>query len=165
MFAPRNPKGTVVAAEIASTQHGTVALRGPMVPRAQFPPWAERGHLPCLKVTANGFVDTDYACRLDCPAMVVTGPPPGIVSIGGYRLVLRELLELVRRVENGAGTLAVLPDALVGHRLAGTAPDRDTMQAALAKLGANPLLVGAFREHPRPAACARNVDEPLTALA
>ena len=38
-------------------------------------------------------IDTGYACRVDSvtKAMVVTGPPAGIVSIGGYRFSLREL--------------------------------------------------------------------------
>ena len=80
VFAPRSPKGTLVAAEIATTAHGTVALRGPMVPRAPFPPGAERSGLPYFKVAPNGFVDTGYACRPDSNAMVVTGPPPGIVE-------------------------------------------------------------------------------------
>ncbi len=146
MFAPRSPKGTLVAAEIATTAHGTVALRGPMVPRAPFPPGADRSGLPYFKVAPNGFVDTGYACRLDSNAMVVTGPPPGIVSIGGYRFVVRELQDLVSSVADSDATLAVLPDALAGHRLAGTATDRDAIQAALATRGANPLLVGAFRE-------------------
>jgi acyl-CoA synthetase (AMP-forming)/AMP-acid ligase II len=152
VFAPRSPKGTVVVADIAPTPAGTVALRGPMVPRIPFPPGAERGGLPYFKVAASGFVDTGFACHPDSPAMVVTGPPPGIVSIGGYRFVERDLQELAGRAENGAGTLAVLPDALAGHRLAGTARDREAVRSALAKLGANPLLVGAFRDRSRPAA-------------
>jgi AMP-binding enzyme len=140
------PKGALTAVELAMTPHGTVALRGPMVPRAPFPQGAERSGLPCFRVAANGFVDTGYACRPDSAALVVTGPPPGIVSVGGYRFVVRELQDLVSSVENGAGTLAVLPDALAGHRLAGTAADRDAIQGSLVKLGANPLLVGAFRD-------------------
>jgi hypothetical protein len=149
--APRGAKGAVATIEIAMTSHGTVALRGPMVPRGPFPPGAERGSLPHFKVAANGFVDTGYACRPDNTAMVVTGPPPGIVGIGGYRFVVRELQDLVGAVENGAGTLAVLPDALAGHRLAGTAADREAVRASLARRGVNPLLVGAFRER-RPTA-------------
>jgi hypothetical protein len=152
MFVPRGAKGTVAVAEIAATPNGTVALRGPMVPRAAFPPGAERGGMPYFKAAASGFVDTGYACLPDNAAMLVTGPPPGIVSFGGYRFVVRELQDLVALPENGAGSLAVLPDALAGHRLVGTAADRDLVQQSLAKLGANPLLVGAFRDRPRPAA-------------
>jgi hypothetical protein len=152
VFAPRGVKGAVAAIEITSTPAGTVALRGPMVPPAAFPPGAERGGPPYFKVAASGFVDTGYTCLPDSPAMVVTGPPSGIVSIGGYRFVLRDLQEAVSRLEQGEGALAVLPDALAGHRLTGNAADPTAVYDALVQLGANPLLAGAFRERPRPAA-------------
>jgi hypothetical protein len=143
--APRAPKGSIIAAEIAPTSVGTVAIRGPMVPRAPFPPGAERSGLPYFRVAASGFVDTGYACRPDISAMVVTGPPPGMVSVGGYRFVMAELQDTVNRAECGPATVAVLPDALAGYRLTASAPDREAMQAALAMRGANPLLVGAFQ--------------------
>ena len=150
--APRNPEGNVVALEIAQTPSRTVALRGPMVPRMAYPPGAERSGVPHLKIDPNGFVDTGYACRRDSKTMVLTASPPGIVSIGGYRFVVRELHDLVSQVETGSGTLAVLPDVHAGHRLAGIAADHDTVEGTLARLGANPLLVGAFNKHRRPAA-------------
>jgi hypothetical protein len=152
VLAPRDPKGAVVAAEIAPTPLRTVAMRGPMVPRAAFPPGAERSGVPHLKVAPTGFVDTGYTCRRDSPTMVLTAPPPGVVSVGGYRFVLRELQDFVSSVESGGGTLAVLPDVLAGHRLAGIAADHDTVEAALARRGANPLLVSAFHKRRRPAA-------------
>jgi hypothetical protein len=40
--APRMSKGSITVAEIAPTATGTVAMRGPMVPRAPFPPGAEQ---------------------------------------------------------------------------------------------------------------------------
>jgi hypothetical protein len=116
-----------------------------MVPRAPFPPGAERSGLPYFRVSASGFVDTGYACRPDIAAMVVTGPPPGMVGIGGYRFVLGELQDIVDRAECGPATVAVLPDALAGHRLSASASDRESMQASLKMRGANSLLVGAFR--------------------
>ena len=76
--------------------------------------------------------------------VTVTGPPPGIVSVGGYRFVLRELEDLVRRADGGAFVTA-LPDALAGHRLAGISGGRGDMRAALAGLGVNPLVADAFR--------------------
>jgi hypothetical protein len=150
--APRAPKGTIVAAEIAPTPNRTVTMRGPMVPRVPFPPGAERSGSPYLKVAPNGFVDTGYTCRRDSQTMVLTGPPPGVVSIGGYRFVLREMQDFVSQVESGSGTLAVLPDVLAGHRLAGIAHDHDTFEDKLAKLGANPLLISAFQKRRHPAA-------------
>jgi hypothetical protein len=145
--APRGAPGAVTIAEVMPTAKGTVALRGAMVPRAAFPPGAERLPLPALQVTANGFVDTGYACRTDegIAAMAVTGPPPGLASVGGYRFAVRDLQDVVGKVDSSS-TLAVLPDALAGHRLAGTATDRNLVQDALTKLGVNPLLIAAFRD-------------------
>jgi hypothetical protein len=146
VFAPRGPKGTVVAAEIASTTTGTVALRGPMVPRAPFPPGAERSHLPYFRPAANGFVDTGYACNPGHPNMVLTAPPPGVVGVGGCRFLLHELQDLVSAIEDGGGRLVAMPDPLTGQRLVGTAADRDAVRTALGKLGASALLIDAFRE-------------------
>ena len=67
-----------------------------------------------------------------------------MISIGGYRFMLAELQETVDRMDGGSATVAVLPDALAGHRLTAGAADRESMQAMLRLRGANPLLVGAF---------------------
>jgi hypothetical protein len=145
--APRGARNGVIVSEIRPTPNGTVAMRGPMVSRSPFPPGVERTPLPHLKVGANGFVDTGYACwsDRDNAPLIVTGPPPGMISVGGYRFVMRDLQDAVGAVDAGA-TLAALPDALVGHRLAGAAPDPARMQQSLAGHGVNPLLVNAFRE-------------------
>lgn len=150
--APRGAPGAVAVAEIARTESGTVAMRGPMVPQFPYPPGAERNDAPYFKVDADGFVDTGYTCRMDraARALIVTGPPLGIVSVGGYRFALHELQDLAARVKSGT-TLAAVPDALTGHRLAGSAVDRTAMREELAALEVNPLIVGAFRER-RPAA-------------
>ena len=134
---------------VARTPAGTVALSGPMVPNAPFPPGAERGHAPKLKIT-DGAIDTGYTCSIDRAAetLTVNGPPAGIVSVGGYRFALRTLQELITGIEDGS-TLAALPDMLAGHRLAGSAADRDAICDALLAHGANPLLVAAFRARRR----------------
>ncbi len=149
---PRGSKGGVIVGEIRATANGTVAMRGPMVPRVAFPPGVERTALPQLKVAASGFVDTGFACWSDQgnAPLVVTGPPPGMVSIGGYRFLVRDLQDAIADVDPGA-TLAALPDAMTGHRLAGSAADPVGIRGALADRGANPLLVNAFRER-RPSA-------------
>jgi hypothetical protein len=67
------------------------------------------------------------------------------VSIGGYRFALRELQDLVGRVDAN-GVLAALPDRLAGQRLAGLAADQAAIRQALAALGVNPLVCSAFRE-------------------
>lgn len=144
---PRGTKGGVIVGEVRATTNGTVAMRGPMVPRFAFPPGVERTPLPQLKVATTGFVDTGFACWSDQGGapLVVTGPPPGMVSVGGYRFLMRDLQEAVAEVD-AAATLAALPDAMTGHRLAGSATDTIGTCAALADRGANPLLVNAFRE-------------------
>jgi hypothetical protein len=116
-----------------------------MVPRHPFPPGAERIGPPHLKADPEGFVDTFHPCRLDriSGTVTVTGPPPGVVSVGFYRFVLRELEDLVRRADGGAFVTA-LPDALAGHRLAGISGSGGDIRATLAGLGINPLVADAF---------------------
>ena len=112
-----------------------------MVPRAAFPPGAERTDLPRLRLSADGFVDTGYACRSD--SMAITAPPPGLIGVGGYRFVARDLAGLIQGLD-GSATLAALPDVFTGQRLAGAAADPDQVKAALTTRGENPLIAGAF---------------------
>jgi hypothetical protein len=140
--APRGSADAVTIADIMRTEKGTLAVRGPMVPFQTFP----RSASAHLTTGANGIADTLYPCRVDRMAgtVTVTGPPPGIVSVGGYRFVLSEIEKIVRHTHSGASVTA-LPDALAGHRLAGSSGDRDEIiRVALARLGVNPLLTDAF---------------------
>jgi hypothetical protein len=147
IVAPRSSADGVAVAELIRTDLGTVALRGPMVPHHPFPPGIEASGLPCFKIDKDGLVDTGYTCRADpvAAAIVVTGPPCGIVSVGGYRFPLQDIQEVVAQADGGA-TIAALPDPLTGQRLIGNAADRDTLQAALNLAGVNPLVTAAFRE-------------------
>lgn len=149
IMVPREAPGAVQIAEIAVTSKSTLAIRGPMVPRAAFPPGAEQSGVPCLEMSTDGFVDTGYPCRLDVIAksIIVSGPPAAIVSVGGYRFVMRDLQGLVART-GPANTLAALPDTFASHRLAGSAQNRAALREALVNYGANPLIVRAFRERP-----------------
>jgi hypothetical protein len=144
---PRGSKGGVIVGEIRATPNGTVAMRGPMVPRFAFPPGVERTSLPQLNVTASGFVDTGFACWSDQgnAPLVITGPPPGMVSVGGYRFLMRDLQDMLATIDTSA-TLAALPDGISGYRLAGSAFDPAGIRDALRGQGANPLLVNAFRD-------------------
>ena len=159
-----------MVAEVTATAHGTVALRGPMVPHHNFPPGVERAGQPHLAIGRAGLIDTGYTCRLDPGArtLAITGPPPGIVNVGGYRFPLHDLQETLGRLDTGA-TLATLPDPLLGQRLIGNAADRYAVQAALNAVGVNPIVAEAFRRpqrRPRPAAATQRrprVDAPLTA--
>jgi hypothetical protein len=150
VVAPRGAAQGIAVLTIARSPGGTITLSGPMTPRASFPPGAERGGAPKIKVQ-DAAIDTGYACRVDRESKLLTvdGPPAGIVSVGGYRFALRAMQELVGGIEDGS-TLAALPDVLAGHRLAGAGADRDAICDALLAHGANPLLVAAFRAR-RPA--------------
>jgi hypothetical protein len=145
MALPREAKDGIIMGEVRQSTNGNVALRGPMVPRGSFPAGVESTTLPHLTTSADGFVDTGYPCRIDRDqaVMVVTGPPPGMISVGGYHFVTRELQDIVGNISSAA-TLAALPDAFAGYRLAGTAPDQLAIQKKLAELGVNPLLTQAF---------------------
>ena len=118
-----------------------------MVPRHVFPPGIERSDQPHFEIPRDGFVDSGFPCRVDplSQTLVVTGPPSGIVNVGGYRFPLCALLAMIGRIDAGAA-LAALPDPLTGQRLVGTAADLDAMAAALRALGVNPLVTAAFGE-------------------
>ena len=90
-------------------------------------------------------IDCGYTCRLDPGArtLAITGPPPGIVNVGGYRFPLHQLQETLGGLDPPA-TLAPLPDPLLGQRLVGNAIDRYAVQAALNASGVNPIVAAAF---------------------
>ena len=92
-------------------------------------------------------IDTGYTCRLDPGArtLAITGAPPGIVNVGGYRFPLHELQDTLGGLDTGA-TLATLPDPLLGQRLVGNAVDRYAVQAALNAAGVNPIVAEAFHD-------------------
>ena len=142
----------IVVAELTRTDAGTLAARGAMVPHHPFPPGIEGSGLPLFHDRARwaGRYRLHLPRRFQPPRrIVVTGPPAGIVSVGGYRFPLHDLQEVVSRIDSGA-TLAALPDPILGQRLIGNAADRDTMQAALNAVGVNPIVAAAFcdrREH------------------
>lgn len=145
--APRATPGAALVGELALTETGTVAFRGPMVEAAVFPPGPERAGLPQLKVLESDFVDTGYTCRVDpeTRAMIVTGPPPGVVNVGFYRFAWRDLQNAVSSADSSGAVVAV-PDPLTGYRLIGSAADLDAAKKAMTEFGLNPLVVEAFRE-------------------
>jgi hypothetical protein len=143
MAAERGSTGTASSGEVRRSARGTVALRGPMVPRFPFPPGAERMALPQLAIAADGLVDTGYACQPGRETLSVSGPPPGLISVGGYRFAARALQEAVADIGKSV-TLAALPDAFLGQRLAAAAIDRTQVATTLAGRGAHALVVGAF---------------------
>ncbi|HYA04980.1 MAG TPA: class I adenylate-forming enzyme family protein [Xanthobacteraceae bacterium] len=147
VMAPRDGDNAVTVAELAVSDTTTLQLRGPMVPRHMFPRGIERSDQPHFAIGSDGFVDTGYACRVDrvSNTVTVTGPPSGIVNVGGYRFPLCRLLATIGRIDDGAA-LAAVPDPLLGQCLAGTAADLEAMQQALTAAGLNPLVTAAFAE-------------------
>jgi hypothetical protein len=133
--------GTV---EMARSEAGTLMLRGGMVPTRPFPPGAELGDGPHLAVNKTGFVDTGIPCRIEQKTLVVSGPPAGMVGVGGARFALRALESEVTSLDTTA-TIVALPDALAGQRLVGAAEDADVVRTELEQRGAHPLVAGAFR--------------------
>jgi hypothetical protein len=133
--------------DVMLTAHGTLALRGAMVPRAAF--GAPLPPDPAVEGHAGDYVDTGYAARhlLDRNGICITAPPAGLVSVGGYRFVTGTLQDWAARLPAGT-TLTPLPDQLLGHRLAGQAVDSARTREVLLELGLNPLLAEAFRENP-----------------
>ena len=137
--------GVPAAIETARTSLGTLALRGSMVP-------APRSDQPTAP-DGDGYVDTGFTCRPG-PAdrtLIITGPPADVIDVGGYCLRLSQIDALVSRADPDA-TVVALPDGDLGHRLAGTAPDRKALQALLQTEGINPLVVGAFQPRGKPEA-------------
>lgn len=145
--APRQAADAAKLIEVLRTAAGTLALRGPMVAAQAFPPGAERGSEPHFAVDALGFVDSGFACHLeqDSQTLMVDGPPAGITSVGGYRFRQNQIDWLVAEADLDAVIVAV-PNAYLGARLGGNAPDYPAIATQLQAIGANPLIVEAFRE-------------------
>lgn len=133
-----NPSATC---QLSVTPHGTIGLRGPMVPVAAYAASGSEWQ------SAGDFVDTGYAARKDARTghITISAPPSGLVSVGGYRFVANDLNAWAERLPQG-GMLAALPDRMNGHRLAGRAGDNARARSTLAELGLNPLMVEAFRD-------------------
>jgi non-ribosomal peptide synthetase component E (peptide arylation enzyme) len=134
-----NAQGGLEAVETRRSPNGTLALRGAMVTGAGFDATGEPN-------ASDGFVDTGYPCRIDAEhgSLVVTGPQPGMIGVGGYRIAGNDVDAIAAGLA-ADGAIAALPDGLLGQRLHGRASDPAEAVAALVARGANPLLSGAFQ--------------------
>ena len=144
--APQGAASAIPVIETMRSVAGMLAVRGPMVPAQGFPPGAELGPEPFFQAHASGFVDTGFACRLerDSETLILSAPPAGMTSIGGYRFRQSAVDAEVAGV-NPDATIVALPDAFLGARLAGSAIDIEAMAGELQTRGVNPLIAGAFR--------------------
>ena len=110
-----------------------------MMPSQAFPLGAK------TRMAGGDFVDTGYPCRItsDTHAPIVTAAPPGLVTVGGHRLLARDLDRIAEELGPEA-TIAALPHALLGQRLAAQTADPGIAND-LQRHGASPLIVGALR--------------------
>ncbi len=144
--APRHVADSTIVGETLLTAKGMLALRGPMVAAEAYALHSSSASTPVDQAPLD-HVNTGYFARLD-PAtggIMITAPPPGLMTVGGYRFLLQDLQEWARRLGQGA-LLTGLPDRLSGYRLAGRAQDNARAREALTQLGLNPLMVEAFRD-------------------
>jgi hypothetical protein len=137
----RRTAGAPTVVETARSTSGTLMLRGRMVPARSFPPGIEAQPADRL-----GYVDTGFACQpsADGRTLTITAPPAGTTTIGGYRFRQSEVDEVVAQADAGA-TIVALPDADLGQKFAGGAPDVAALGEKLQDRGVNPLVSGAFR--------------------
>jgi acyl-CoA synthetase (AMP-forming)/AMP-acid ligase II len=145
VIVPRDSSNAVTLAELIRTPHGTLAVRGPMVPHHPYPPGVERSGLPYFRIGFDGTVDTSqpFATHPTTGAVVLKGAPSGVAAIGGYRFALHDIEDAVGRVDPEA-KLAAVADRVTGQRLVGTAADPPAMVAGLAAAGVNPIVGAAF---------------------
>ncbi len=112
---------------------------------AASPPWQGSAAL----VDVAGFSETGLLAfrrgldGLPRPSLT-TAAPAGLIAVGGYRFRADEVDAAVTAADQSA-IIAALPHALLGQRLAGSAPYPADVAAALQARGVNALIAGAFR--------------------
>ncbi|MBX6424678.1 MAG: acyl--CoA ligase [Variibacter sp.] len=138
IVAPAGAADGIVVGTLARTAAGTLAFGGPMTPQRC---GAGEADAPAALST-----DTGFPCRIDAAtgALTLSGPPAGVVTVGGYRFALGELHDVVGAIAPDS-VLTALPDLLAGQKLAGAGPDLDAIRRALAARGVSPLVGAAFR--------------------
>jgi non-ribosomal peptide synthetase component E (peptide arylation enzyme) len=141
IHVPDSTTGALSVMQTARSRGGTLMLRGPMVPVLAY---TETDGQEAGTTDPSGFIDTGFTCRGDRHRLILTGPPAGIVAVGGYRFRRQALDEQLAGLEPSA-TLVALPEASLGERLAGGGADPASAQSALQARGVNPLVSGAFR--------------------
>jgi non-ribosomal peptide synthetase component E (peptide arylation enzyme) len=136
------PSGAHNAIDARRNSNGILALRGAMVAGAGFATTEAQS----TNHAADGFVDTGYPCRVDPEpgSLIVTGPQPGMIGIGGYRIAANDVDTAAAALGPDA-PIAALPDGLLGQRLHGRAADPAGAAATLTARGTNPLVAGAFQ--------------------
>jgi acyl-CoA synthetase (AMP-forming)/AMP-acid ligase II len=112
---------------------------------AAAPPWQGSA----APVDVAGFSETGLLAFRRAPdglprPSLTTAAPSGPIAVGGYRFRTEEIDAAVAAADQSA-IIAALPHALLGQRLAGSAPYPADVAAALQARGVNALIAGAFR--------------------
>ena len=147
VYSLHRATGAPIVIETSRSKAGTLALRGRMVAAQAYQA------PPDQSAPLGSYVDTGFACGPgpNSQTLVVTAPPAGTISVGGYCFRQGQIEAAVAQGDPQA-TIVALPDADLGQRLAGTAADREALQNGLQARGANPLLSGAFAPRHSPKA-------------
>ena len=155
------------AGQTAALEHGAVVLPGPVVAaladavaatnrivalwRAPLGPAARTPVANIADCVARDEASVTVATRgedgLPDPTIVEAAAriaAPGTVAVGAYKF-RQAALDTAVAASDPAAMIAALPDALLGNRLAGHAPEAARIAADLAAHGANPLVAQAFR--------------------
>ena len=149
LATPRDAQGAVLplpfGADTERTKRGTLALRASGTELDIFPPADE----PTDPV-ASAFTDTGVPCQADPErgTLIITGGLPGLTVVGGYRFARSDLDTIMAEIAPDA-TIAALPHAILGERLAGSAPELEIVEVELASRRLNPLIASAFRPRTR----------------
>ncbi|MBN8921167.1 MAG: hypothetical protein J0H62_11025, partial [Rhizobiales bacterium] len=110
------------AISLRLSERGTLLVDGPMSP---------------IEGKADAGLDTGIPCVMRTDGtLAVTGPPRGVVSVGGHRVAIDRLREALAGAAPDA-VVAALPDRLTGQRLAAS---------GLGSVEGHPLLNDAFRD-------------------
>jgi hypothetical protein len=102
---------------------------------------------PISKQRATTVARYRLPCRIDkeTGGLVVTGPPAGLFSIGGYRFAMREVQKVDLAGRQG-GEVPPLPDTFAGHSSRAIARTARPCGIRSTAVGLNPLIVRAFRD-------------------
>lgn len=137
--APSASVGAPIVIEARLTE-GHIWLRGPMIPRQQFPSAAAS---PRLRHDADGFVRTGIRCHVDGNGgLIVDAGPDRVVSIGGLRFGLDDLRSRFSACGDDIKVTAI-DDSLLGQRLHIEAANPDATIKALKAAGHSPLVIDA----------------------
>ena len=135
--------GATDVIETGLTKDGTLALRGPMVPRAPIPGPEQANPYP---IEGGGWVSTGFPARIEQGRLAMAGPRPATATIGGHALPLAMLEGLFADLPGVTVTARSTPHPILGERIAldaisdaGASPAPGVLSAYAAAKGVSPL--------------------------